>query len=44
LAGAGGQVTDWHGAPVGREGGQVILAGDPACLAQAAALLSPAGR
>jgi histidinol phosphatase-like enzyme (inositol monophosphatase family) len=44
LAGAGGQVTDWRGAPLGDEGGQVLIAGDPSCLAQASALLSPAAR
>lgn len=32
LEGAGGLVTDWRGEPVGREGGQVALAGDRACL------------
>jgi histidinol phosphatase-like enzyme (inositol monophosphatase family) len=32
LEGAGGVVTDWRGEPVGREGGQVALAGDRACL------------
>jgi len=42
LQGAGGQVTDWRGAAVGDAGGQVILAGDAACLAAAVALLEPA--
>ena len=32
IAGAGGQVTDWQGAPVGAFGGQIVIAGDPACL------------
>ena len=35
LEGAGGLVTDWRGDPVGRDGGQVALAGDPACLDEA---------
>jgi histidinol phosphatase-like enzyme (inositol monophosphatase family) len=32
LEGAGGLVTDWRGEPVGRDGGQVAIAGDRACL------------
>jgi histidinol phosphatase-like enzyme (inositol monophosphatase family) len=35
IAGAGGQVTNWRGEPVGREAGQVAIAGDPACLEEA---------
>ena len=35
LAGAGGLVTDWRGEPVGRNGGQMALAGDRACLDEA---------
>ena len=35
IAGAGGLVTDWRGAPVGPEAGQVAIAGDPACLEEA---------
>ncbi len=35
LEGAGGLVTDWRGRPVGGEGGQVVLAGDRACLEEA---------
>jgi histidinol phosphatase-like enzyme (inositol monophosphatase family) len=35
LAGAGGLVTDWRGQPVGRHGGQVVIAGDRACLDEA---------
>jgi histidinol phosphatase-like enzyme (inositol monophosphatase family) len=35
LAGAGGMVTDWCGEPVGREGGQIAIAGDRACLDEA---------
>lgn len=44
LAGAGGLVADWRGQPIGGDGGQMLIAGDPACLAAAAALLSPAAR
>ena len=35
IAGAGGVITDWTGATLGRNGGQVAIAGDPACLEQA---------
>ena len=35
IAGAGGVITDWNGAVLGRNGGQVAIAGDPACLDQA---------
>jgi histidinol phosphatase-like enzyme (inositol monophosphatase family) len=35
LAGAGGLVTNWRGEPVGPEAGQVVIAGDPACLEEA---------
>jgi histidinol phosphatase-like enzyme (inositol monophosphatase family) len=35
LEGAGGMVTDWRGAPVGQHGGQVVIAGDRACLDEA---------
>jgi fructose-1,6-bisphosphatase/inositol monophosphatase family enzyme len=34
LAGAGGLVTDWHGEPVGRHGGQVIVAASRALVAE----------
>lgn len=42
LAGAGGMITDWRGAPVGRNGGQVAIAGDRALLDQAIEILKPA--
>jgi histidinol phosphatase-like enzyme (inositol monophosphatase family) len=42
LEGAGGGVTDWTGRPIGREGGQMALAGDPACLEAALEYLRPA--
>lgn len=42
LMGAGGIVTDWGGRPVGASGGQVAIAGDPRCLAEALTLLEPA--
>jgi histidinol phosphatase-like enzyme (inositol monophosphatase family) len=32
IQGAGGQVTDWRGQPVGAHGGQIAIAGDQACL------------
>ena len=35
VEGAGGVVADWRGAPVGRDGGQVVMAGDRACLDEA---------
>ncbi|MDP1873090.1 histidinol-phosphatase [Phenylobacterium sp.] len=35
IQGAGGLVTDWRGAPVGQAGGQVVIAGDQACLDEA---------
>jgi histidinol phosphatase-like enzyme (inositol monophosphatase family) len=35
IEGAGGLVTDWRGQPVGRNGGQVAVAGDRACLEEA---------
>ena len=42
LAGAGGQVTDWNGAPMGRFGGQAALVGDPALLEEVLPLLAAA--
>jgi histidinol phosphatase-like enzyme (inositol monophosphatase family) len=35
IAGAGGVTTDWRGRPVGRQGGQIAIAGDQACLDEA---------
>jgi histidinol phosphatase-like enzyme (inositol monophosphatase family) len=35
IAGAGGLVTDWRGRTLGRNGGQTVIAGDPACLEEA---------
>ncbi|THD64681.1 histidinol-phosphatase [Phenylobacterium sp.] len=40
LAGAGGRVTDWRGAPVGVHGGRIAIAGDRACLDETLALLA----
>ena len=40
LIGAGGTVADWRGAPIGNDGGQMLIAGDPACLEAAAGFLS----
>ncbi|CAN5456331.1 histidinol-phosphatase [soil metagenome] len=44
LAGAGGVITDWRGRDIGREGGQVAIAGDRACLEQALPFLASAAR
>ena len=35
IEGAGGMVTDWRGRPVGQGGGQIVIAGDRACLDEA---------
>jgi histidinol phosphatase-like enzyme (inositol monophosphatase family) len=35
IEGAGGMVTDWRGAPIGRQGGQMAIAGDRRCLDEA---------
>jgi histidinol phosphatase-like enzyme (inositol monophosphatase family) len=40
LAGAGGAVSDWSGAPVGQTGGRVVMAGDRVLLEQALPILS----
>ena len=40
IAGAGGLVTDWSGAPVGSHGGDVVISGGQACLSQALSLLA----
>jgi histidinol phosphatase-like enzyme (inositol monophosphatase family) len=42
LAGAGGQVTNWRGDPVGKRGGQVAIAGDRVLLGEALRFLEPA--
>ena len=44
LEGAGGMVTDWRGAPIGRHGGQMAIAGDRALLDEALAALSRAAK
>ena len=44
IAGAGGLVTDWRGERVGRDGGQVAIAGDRALLEEALAALRPAAK
>jgi histidinol phosphatase-like enzyme (inositol monophosphatase family) len=44
IEGAGGVVTDWRGAPVGDQGGQVAAAGDRACLDQALKILEAAAK
>ncbi len=42
LAGAGGYVTDWRGAEIGGQGGQMLIGGDRAALDQAVEILRPA--
>jgi fructose-1,6-bisphosphatase/inositol monophosphatase family enzyme len=44
IAGAGGLVTDWRGERVGRDGGQVAIAGDHALLEEALNALRPAAK
>jgi histidinol phosphatase-like enzyme (inositol monophosphatase family) len=44
IEGAGGLVTDWRGAPVGQNGGQVAAAGDHASLDAALGLLAEAAK
>jgi len=44
IEGAGGLVTDWTGADIGREGGQMAIAGDRALLDEALTMLRPAAR
>jgi histidinol phosphatase-like enzyme (inositol monophosphatase family) len=41
IAGAGGVTTDWRGEPVGAFGGQIVIAGDRACLDEALVTLRP---
>ena len=40
VEGAGGLVTDWRGKRIGREGGQMVVAGDRRCLDEALVALS----
>jgi len=35
IAGAGGLATNWRGEPIGKTGGQLVVAGDRACLEEA---------
>jgi len=42
IAAAGGLVTDWRGAPIGRNGGQMAIAGDRALLEEALPALAAA--
>ena len=44
VEGAGGLVTDWRGAPIGRHGGQMAIAGDQALLDEALGSLRDAAR
>jgi histidinol phosphatase-like enzyme (inositol monophosphatase family) len=41
IQGAGGYATDWRGRPLGSKGGQVVFAGDRACLDEALEMLAP---
>ena len=44
IEGAGGMVTDWTGAPIGRHGGQMAIAGDRAVLDEALVALRRAAK
>ena len=44
IEGAGGLVTDWRGRRMGRNGGQMAIAGDARCLDEALVALSRAAR
>jgi histidinol phosphatase-like enzyme (inositol monophosphatase family) len=44
VAGAGGYVTDWRGGPVGRHGGQAVIAGDRTLLEEAVSVLKMAAK
>ena len=44
VEGAGGVLTDWHGRPVGHQGGQIVIAGDRACHEEALELLCKAAK
>jgi histidinol phosphatase-like enzyme (inositol monophosphatase family) len=44
IAGAGGIVTDWRGEPIGRQGGQMAIAGDRALLEEALVALRRAAK
>ena len=42
IAGAGGQVTDWRGQPIGQQGGQALITGDVGIQSGILELLGPA--
>jgi len=44
IEGAGGMTTDWTGAPIGRQGGQMAIAGDRALLDEALVALKRAAK
>ena len=44
IAGAGGLITDWRGEPIGGDGGQMLIVGDPALLEPAVERLRPGAR
>jgi histidinol phosphatase-like enzyme (inositol monophosphatase family) len=44
IEGAGGMITDWRGERVGRDGGQIAIAGDRGCLDEALVALRRAAK
>jgi len=44
IEGAGGFATDWTGERVGRKGGQLVIAGDRACLDETISILRPSAQ
>jgi len=44
IEGAGGVLTDWRGEPIGRDGGQMVMAGDRALLDEALVALRRAAK
>jgi fructose-1,6-bisphosphatase/inositol monophosphatase family enzyme len=44
IEGAGGLITDWRGEPIGRNGGQMVIAGDRALLDEALVSLKHAAK
>ncbi|WP_411289133.1 histidinol-phosphatase [Phenylobacterium sp.] len=44
VEGAGGLTTNWRGEPVGQRGGQIVIAGDRACLDEALVALKRSAR
>ena len=44
IEGAGGLITDWRGERIGRNGGQIVIAGDRGCLEEALVALKRAAK